>query len=234
MIWDLLIERGAQPIGLGARDTLRLEACLPLYGHELGDDPEGNEIPIFASSLSKFAVSLSPLKGDFIGRPALEKQFKALKKIINHDFSLIKDLPHIIMPVAIAGKGLARNGYRVYHNGDHVGYVTSGTMVPYWKYEGVGISSKITDEKGLRAICLAFVNSDIGEGDELQIEIRSKMTDAIVVPYHMRSEAPPFARAIKKQRRRSVHYLMKRLKIHSGDSVNVSILFHRSRLLLKW
>jgi len=196
MIWDLLIERGAQPVGLGARDTLRLEACLPLYGHELGNDPEGNEIPIFASSLSKFAVSLSPLKGDFIGRPALEKQFKALKKIINDDFSLIKDLPRMIMPVAIVGKGLARSGYNIFHNGDHVGYVTSGTMVPYWKYEGVGISSKITDEKGLRAICLAFTNSDLGEGDKLQIEIRSKMTDAVVVPYHMRSEAPPFARAI--------------------------------------
>ncbi len=196
MIWDLLIERGAQPVGLGARDTLRLEACLPLYGHELGDDPEGNEIPIFASSLSKFAVSLSPLKENFIGRQALEKQFKALKKIINDDFSLIKDLPRMIMPVTIVGKGLARSGYKVFHNGDHVGYVTSGTMVPYWKYEGVGISSKITDEKGLRAICLAFINSDLGEGDKLQIEIRSKMTDAVVVPYHMRSEAPPFARAI--------------------------------------
>ncbi len=196
MIWDLFLDKGAQPVGLGARDTLRLEASLPLYGHELGDDPEGNEIPIFASSLSKFAVSLSPLKGDFIGRLALEKQFKALKRIINHNFSLIKDLPRIIMPVALVGKGLARNGYKVFHNGDHVGYVTSGTMVPCWKYEGLGISSKITDEKELRAICLALINSDLDEGDELKIEIRNKMADAIIVPYHMRSEAPPFARAI--------------------------------------
>ncbi|NNL78112.1 MAG: glycine cleavage system aminomethyltransferase GcvT [Desulfobacterales bacterium] len=195
-IWDLLIDRGAQPIGLGARDTLRLEACLPLYGHELGDDPEGNEIPIFSSSLSKFSVSFSPLKGDFIGRSALEKQFKALKKIINHNFSHIKDLPRMIMPVALIGKGLARNGYKVFHNGDHVGYVTSGTMVPCWKYDGVGLFSEMTEEKGLRAICLALINSDLDEGDELQIEIRNKMTDAIIVPYHMRSEAPPFARAI--------------------------------------
>ena len=196
MIWDLLIERGTRPVGLGARDTLRLEASLPLYGHELGDDPEGNEIPIFASNLSRFAVSLSPLKGAFIGRSALEKQFKALKRIINHNFSLIKDLPRMIMPVALVGKGLARKGYKVFHNGDHVGYVTSGTMVPCWKYEGVGISSKITEEKGLRAICLALINSDLDEGDELKIEIRNKMTDAVIVPYHMRSEAPPFARAI--------------------------------------
>ncbi|RPI60540.1 MAG: glycine cleavage system protein T, partial [Planctomycetaceae bacterium] len=47
-LWDALRQRGARPVGLGARDTLRLEAGLPLYGHELGVDVEGKEIPIFA------------------------------------------------------------------------------------------------------------------------------------------------------------------------------------------
>jgi glycine cleavage system T protein len=82
VLWDLLCERGAVPIGLGARDTLRLEAGLPLYGHELGLDPEGKEIPIFACPLARFAVSLSPLKAEFIGKAALTRQFEAFQKIV--------------------------------------------------------------------------------------------------------------------------------------------------------
>ena len=196
MILDLLIDRGAQPIGLGARDTLRMEAGLPLYGHELGVDPEGREIPIFSSGLSRFATSFTPLKAEFVGRQALDKQFRALKKIINRDYSLIDDLPRIIMSVALVDKGLARAGYKVFCGTKHVGYVTSGTMVPYWKSQGVGIASRLTEEKGMRAICLALVDSDFCEGDELQIEIRGRKTRAVIVPYHLRSEAPPYARAI--------------------------------------
>jgi aminomethyltransferase len=67
-LWNRLIELGAKPAGLGARDTLRLEAALPLYGHEMGKDPSGKEIPIFAVPLAKFAVSFNEQKGDFIGR----------------------------------------------------------------------------------------------------------------------------------------------------------------------
>ena len=113
-IWNLLIDQGAQPVGLGARDTLRLEAGLPLYGHELGMDPDNQEIPVYASPLSRFAVSLSPLKKDFIGRKALEKQFEAFKKIADRDYSLIHDLPRCIMPVALKKKSVARAGYKVF------------------------------------------------------------------------------------------------------------------------
>jgi aminomethyltransferase len=195
-IWDRLIENGAQPVGLGARDTLRLEAILPLYGHELGMDPEDKEIPIFASPLSRFAVSLSPLKKDFIGRQALTKQFEALKRIIERDFSRINDLPRLIMPVALKEKSVARSGYRVYRNDRHVGFVTSGTRVPFYETDGEGIFSKITENHGLRSICLALLDSDLYEGDDLEIEIRNKRVPAVIVPYHMRSEAPPHARAI--------------------------------------
>ncbi len=195
-IWDLLTEREAEPIGLGARDTLRLEAGLPLYGHELGNDPSGREIPIFACELAKFAVSFSPLKADFVGRDALSRQFEAFRKIKNDDYSLIEDLPRMIRPTAVSGKGIARAGSSVFRDGKNAGYVTSGTMVPHFKYAGVGLSSGITEEIQMRSICLTLADSDIAEGDQLEIEIRGKRTDAVIVPYHLRSEAPPYARPI--------------------------------------
>ncbi|UCE54112.1 MAG: glycine cleavage system aminomethyltransferase GcvT [Desulfobacterales bacterium] len=191
LIWDMLLKHGALPIGLGARDTLRLEAALPLYGHELGLDPEQKEIPIFACNLARFAVSLSPLKGDFVGKQALSKQFAAYKKIVDRDYSLIADLPRLIQPVELKDKGIARAGAKVFHGGQHVGYITSGTMVPYWNSEGIGLSSKQTGEKKMRAIALAIIDSDLVEGDEIEIEIRSKRVQAVIVPYYIRNEAPP-------------------------------------------
>jgi aminomethyltransferase len=197
MLWDLFVnEGGAQPVGLGARDTLRLEAGLPLYGHELGIDPEGKEIPAYSTMLARHAVSLSPLKGDFVGRKNLTQQFEAFKKITDRDYTLIEDLPRIVMPVALKGKGVARAGNKVFSGERHVGYVTSGTMVPYWKSQGVGLASQLTEEKGMLAICLALIDSDLCEGDEVDIEIRGKKTGAVIAPYHLRNEAPPFARTI--------------------------------------
>jgi len=196
MIWDLLVERGARPVGLGARDTLRLEAGLPLYGHELGEDPEGKEIHVFAMNLSRFAVSFSPLKGDFIGREALARQHRALKRIVEGDYSRLEDLPRLIMPLAIMEKGIGRAGNEVYNENEQAGFITSGTMVPYWTVAGEGISSRITGEKGMRAIALALLDSTLREGDEVSIAIRGERVRAIIVPYHLRSEAPPYARAI--------------------------------------
>ena len=195
-LWDLLIERGATPAGLGARDTLRLEASLPLYGHELGKDPEGVEIPIMACPLAKFAVSFSPLKGEFVGRAALAQQQEALAGFIRRDYSLIDRLPRLIRSVALAGRGVARAGAKVSKDDRHVGYVTSGTMVPLWSVEGEGLMSTHTDEHQFRAICLAYIDSDILDGQALSIEVRGKAVDAVVAPYHLRSEAPPYARPI--------------------------------------
>ena len=195
-LWSLLVAKGATPVGLAARDTLRLEAGLPLYGHELGTDPDGKEIPIFAIPLAKFAVSLSPRKGDFIGRAALTTQFAAFAKNLVRDYSAIADLPRSIKPLAVAGRGIARPGARVFKGEQHVGYVTSGTMVPYWVFEDAGLLSRRTDEHGLRALCLAYVDSDVVDDDRVAIDIRGKRVDGLVVPYHLRSEAPPYARPI--------------------------------------
>jgi len=192
-IWGTLIERGVRPIGLGARDTLRLEAVLPLYGHELGLDPAGQEIPAYASMLARFSVSLSPLKGAFIGRPVLTKQYEAFKRIVDRDYSLIADLPRIIQPIALIDKGVARAEAKVFRGDKHVGYVTSGTMVPLWQSQGAGLSTRQSEDKGRRAIGLALLDSDLVQGDEVEIEIRGKRARAVIVPYHMRAEAPPHA-----------------------------------------
>jgi aminomethyltransferase len=195
-VWELLTGSGAVPVGLGARDSLRLEAGLPLYGHELGLDPEGIEIPAFASDLSRFAISFSALKGDFIGRKALEKQFRALKNILDLNFTQIEALPRRILLLELSGRGISRPGDKVFRGDDHVGYVTSGTMVPYWKTEGDGIESRFTDEIGKRAIAMALVSSELWEGDEVELEIRGRRIPATVVPYFLRGEAPPYARSI--------------------------------------
>jgi aminomethyltransferase len=195
-IWDLILEKGAVPIGLGARDTLRLESSLPLYGHELGIDHDGNEIPLFASKLSKFAVSFSVLKGNFIGKQALLKQQAAFKRILNHDYSNVSDLPKMVMPLAITGKGIAREGHKVFFRDKHVGYVSSGTSVPYRLSTAKGLDGEFEDKVKKRPIALALIDSHIRTGDILEIEIRNKRCAAVVVPYHMSSQAPPFVRAI--------------------------------------
>lgn len=196
VLWDRIVSEGATPVGLGARDTLRLEAALPLYGHEFGENPEGKEIPIMACPLAKFAVSFSPLKGDFVGRAELARQNEAIKKIMFRDYSLIKDLPRITRPIAVAGRGIAREGSKVFRGNRHVGYVTSGTMVPMWSVEGEGLKSAQTGERQLRSICLGYIDSDIIDDDKVTIEIRGKKVDAVVVPFHIRSDAPPYVHPI--------------------------------------
>ncbi len=197
MIWDLLMQQGVLPVGLGARDTLRLEAGLPLYGHELGLDPADKPIPIFACNLARFAVSFSPLKGEFVGRQALSRQFEAFKKIVDQDYELMGELPRLIQPIELQDKGIARAGAPVLHDGKPVGFVTSGTMVPYWESEGSGLATVQSEDRLLRAIGLALVDSNLVEGDQIHIEIRGQLISAVVVPYFLRSEAPPYCWPIR-------------------------------------
>ena len=195
-LWQAIVDAGATPVGLGARDTLRLEAGLPLYGDELGADIDGNELPLFTMPLSKFAVSFAEQKGNYVGRDLLKAQFDALSRITNRDFSDVAALPRLVRPFAVTGRGIARHGDAVYYQGEKVGYVTSGTMVPYYPTEGQGLDSSMGQEKALRAIGLALMDCRMIKGDAIQVEIRGKLVDALVVPYHMRSDAPPYARPI--------------------------------------
>lgn len=108
-LWEDLVQRGAKPCGLGARDTLRLEAAMPLYGHELTE-----EIDPFQAGLN-WAVKLD--KGDFVGRAALVKrqQDPILRRRVG---------------LEIEGKRIAREGAAVLHDGNEAGRVSSGTFAP--------------------------------------------------------------------------------------------------------
>ena len=194
-IWDALCEGGAAPVGLGARDTLRLEAGLPLYGHEFGMDRDGREIPILAVGAAKIAVSFAPEKGEFLGKAALQKQFDALQAFKQADFSRIAALPRRVRLLALTGKGIARAGDRVFQQDTPVGYVTSGTMTPYWKTQGDGDAFRLLDETGKRAIALALLESSLPEGSlpegaALDVEIRGKRTEAVIVRAFMRAATP--------------------------------------------
>lgn len=177
-LWNRLVELGAKPAGLGARDTLRMEACLPLYGHEFGESPDGKEFPIFAMPMARFAVSFAEEKGDFIGREALSKQFAAFKAINEGDLSKVEDLPYRTQAIALIDRGVMRGGMELYRGDEHIGWVTSGTMVPYHTETG----------SANRSLGMAYMKSDVKVDDEITIDVRGKRLKARVVKNHMRIE----------------------------------------------
>jgi aminomethyltransferase len=101
---------GLRPIGLGARDTLRLEAGMPLYGHEI----DATHNPIEAGL--GFGVSFAPEKGDWIGRAALEKIQKNAKR-------------HLV-GIKSAGPRVPRQGYKIFQGANEIGSVCSGSPSP--------------------------------------------------------------------------------------------------------
>ena len=192
--WNRLMELGAKPAGLGARDTLRMEAMLPLYGDEMGIDEEGKEMPNFALALARFAVSFDESKGDFIGRKALEKQAAAQtafreKRGTAQD---LIDLPRRVRPIALMDRGVMRHGMEIYRNGEKIGYVTSATMIPYSETEGEGLDAKLLEKTGKRAIGIAYITSDVPTGGEVEVDVRGKRLKAVIPLKHVANNQPPY------------------------------------------
>lgn len=121
-LWDAVLAAGAPeglvPAGLGARDSLRLEAGLRLYGNDMNEDTTPLEAGL------GWVVKYD--KGDFIGRDALVAQKE-------------RGLERRLVAFKLTGKGIARNDYPVLVNGEKAGVVTSGTMSPMLK-ESIGFA----------------------------------------------------------------------------------------------
>ena len=121
-VWNLLMDAGSKdgliPAGLGARNTLRLEAKMALYGHEISD-----QVTPWEADLA-WVVKLD--KGDFLGKEALLEQKAAgiRKKLVGFE---------------MVGKGIGRDGYPVLINGDQAGLVTSGGPSPSLK-KNIGLA----------------------------------------------------------------------------------------------
>jgi aminomethyltransferase len=109
-LWQQLLERGVEPCGLGARDTLRLEAAMHLYGNDM----DAATSPLEAGL--GWLVHLE-MPADFIGRAALERQSAEGPR-------------RRLVGLKLQGRAIARHGYPVLHDGGVVGEVTSGTWSP--------------------------------------------------------------------------------------------------------
>jgi aminomethyltransferase len=155
-VWDAVVAAGKEfglvPVGLGARDTLRLEVRYCLYGHELNDE---------TSPLQAGLAWITKLEkaGGFIGRDAIVAR-KGKE-------------PYRLAGLVVDGSRIPREGMRILHEGQDVGYVTSGTKSP-------------STDKG---VALAYLRPDLTKpGTRVVIDVRGKEAPADVVagPFYKR------------------------------------------------
>lgn len=145
-VWDKVLEAGEEfgimPTGLGCRDTLRFEASLPLYGHEISQDVNPLEGGF------KYFVKLD--KEDFIGKEALQKQADGAQE-------------RNLIGIELLEKGIAREGAKVFKDGEEIGYITTGYMSPT-----IG-----------KAIANALVKKEYAKKDiDVEIQVRKRMIKA--------------------------------------------------------
>lgn len=110
LLWQSLLKAGVEPCGLGARDTLRLEAALCLYGQDIDDSTSPLEAGL------SWLVHLDD-KGEFIGRSILTQQKQA-------------GVERRLVGLQMQCRNIARHGYALFHQDECVGEVTSGTLSP--------------------------------------------------------------------------------------------------------
>ena len=110
-LWQSLVNAGVRPCGLGARDTLRLEAGMNLYGHEMDDDTS----PLVANM--GWTIAWEPNDRMFIGREAIETEKAA-------------GITHKLVGVVMKARGVLREGLPIYCGDEEVGVTTSGTFSP--------------------------------------------------------------------------------------------------------
>jgi aminomethyltransferase len=116
-VWNEVLEAGREfsviPCGLGARNTLRLESKLPLYGHEISDT-----INVWEAGVGRFCKMEKP---EFIGHAALE-------------LAKAEPLRRTLVGLEMTERGIARDGYKVWNEAaKEIGYVTSGSYAPLLK-----------------------------------------------------------------------------------------------------
>jgi len=158
-IWQSVLnageEFGIKPCGLGARNTLRLEAKMALYGHEITESTNPYEADL--------AWIVKMEKGDFVGRPALENALQqgVTRKLVGFE---MKD------------RGIARDGYEVWMNGEPAGWVTSGGPSPTLG-KNIGLCYLPTPQAT--------------PGTAIQVMIRNAPVDAVTVatPFYKRAKA---------------------------------------------
>jgi aminomethyltransferase len=156
-VWDKLLEigqaYGIKPIGLGARDTLRLECGMNLYGHEINDD-------------------ISPLVSRYAWVTDLDKEFTGVEVLRKQKTD---GLTKQLIGFEMVDRGIARNGYKIYMNGQEIGDVTSGTFAP-----------TVNKAIGLGYVPVAHKAPDT----QIEIKIRDGLTKARIVklPFYKREK----------------------------------------------
>ena len=144
-LWSAITAAGVVPAGLGARDTLRLEAGLPLHGHELG--------PGITPLQAGLGWVVGWKKGDFRGRRALE-----------HEFA--EGPSRRLVGIATEGRRPPRDGCAVRQDDVEIGTVTSGNFSPVLEH----------------GIALAFVRTELQEGEAVVVDVRGTPLAGQVVP----------------------------------------------------